>query len=361
MYVIRVRAGLAACLFAAPLLAQTGAQVLLVGNRNSPESREVVDYYRPRRAIPAANICWLSTTTDEQIDWETYESGIERPIGDYLKKTGLQEKVLYIALTLGVPLKISGSGGITGTQSSVDSELALLYLKLKGGKVDRAGPANNPFFRVRDAPFRHPQFPIYLVTRLAAYDVADVKAMIDRSLAARNRGVFVIDAGPGATSEGNNWLRTASLLLPPTRVKMDMTTKPLYGEKNVIGYAAWGSNDPSRHERWLRFQWLPGAIATEFVSTNARTLKWPPENWNIDGAAFAGSTQSLSADLIHEGATGASGNVYEPYLSTCARPEYVLPAYFDGRTLAESFYMGLPALSWMGVILGDPLCSLGRP
>ena len=34
----------------------------------------------------------------------------------------------------------------------------------------------------RDAPFRHSAFPIYLVTRLAGYDLADVKAMIDRSL-----------------------------------------------------------------------------------------------------------------------------------------------------------------------------------
>jgi len=31
----------------------------------------------------------------------------------------------------------------------------------------------------RDEPFRHPRFPIYLVTRLAAWDLADVKAMID--------------------------------------------------------------------------------------------------------------------------------------------------------------------------------------
>ncbi len=136
----------------------------------------------------------------------------------------------------------------------------------------------------------------------------------------------------------------------------------LYGEKNVIGYASWGSNDAKRKQRWLGFTWLPGAIATEFVSTNARTLKRPPDDWNISsGRDYAGSQQSLSADLIHEGATGVSGNVYEPYLQACARPEYVLPAYFDGRTLAESFYMGLPYLSWMGVVLGDPLCSLGRP
>ena len=354
---------LAACAsLGSSVFAQTGAQVLLVGNRNSAESRQIVDYYRSRRSVPGANVCWTSTTDSEEISWDVYRTGIEEPVGDCLKKAGLQEKVLYIVLTLGTPLKIDGSNGTMGTRASVDSELALLYSKLKGVKVERAGMVRNPFFTVRDSPFLHPRFPIYLVTRLAAYDVADVKAMIDRALAARNIGTFVIDAPSDAGGEGNGWLRTASLLLPPSRVKLDLTPRVLYGEKDVIGYASWGSNDVNRKQRWLHFQWLPGAIATDLVSTNARTLKRPPDDWNIGGGKpFAGSEQTLSADFIHEGATGASGNVYEPYLAACARPEYVLPAYFDGRNLAESFYMGLPYLSWMGVVLGDPLCSLGPP
>ncbi len=342
-----------------PLPAQTGAQVLLVGNSKSAESREIVDYYRPRRSIPPANVCWLSTTTDEEISWDVYQTAVEGPIGHCLTKAGLREKVLYIVLTLGTPLKVDGTSGTMATRSSVDSELTLLYGKLKGQKADRAGPLHNPFFGVRNAPFRHPQFPIYLVTRLAGYDVADVKGMIDRAHAARNTGKFVIDAAPGG--EGNSWLRTAALLIPSSRVKLDLTPKVLYSEKDVIGYASWGSNDPVRKQRWLGFQWLPGAIATEFVSTNARTFRRPPDNWTISAQPFGGSGQSLSADLIHEGVTGVSGNVYEPYLQACPRPEYVLPAYYDGRNLAESFYMGLPFLSWMGVVLGDPLCALGKP
>jgi uncharacterized protein (TIGR03790 family) len=152
------------------------------------------------------------------------------------------------------------------------------------------------------------------------------------------------------------------MLLPQRRLKLDLEPRVLYNEKGVIGYASWGANDPNRKERWLHFEWLPGAIATDFVSTNARTFHRPPDAWNtINGPVYAGSAQTLSADTIHEGASGASGNVYEPYLAACARPEYVLVAYFDGRNLAESFYMGLPYLSWMGVILGDPLCSLGTP
>ena len=355
-------------LAAIPLQAQTGENVLLVANRKSALSRQIADYYRPRRAVPAANVCYLDSTDDERIDWATYQRSIEMPVGACLTKAGLQEKVLYIVLTADIPLGIEGSGGSLeqAEYGSVDSELTLLYQKLKGAKFVRKGVVANPFFGRRDAPFRHPQVPIYMVTRLAAYDWTDVKGMIDRSLAARNRGRFVIDLQSAADDAGNDWLRNAATLLPAARVTLDESIRTLYDLKDVIGYASWGSNDQNRKRRWLGFQWLPGGIATEFVSTNMRTLKRPPDDWAYTTwqdheHQWAGSPQSLTADLIHEGATGASGNVYEPYLAACARPDYVLPAYFEGRNLAESFYLGISFLSWQTVILGDPLCSLGNP
>jgi uncharacterized protein (TIGR03790 family) len=359
---------LAMLLLAAPLWAQTGENVLLVVNRKSTLSLQIADYYRPRRSVPAANVCYLDITAGERIDWTTYLKSIEQPIGACLTKAGLREQVLYIALTADIPLGIEGAGGPLeqSEQSSVDSELTLLYQKLKGAKFVRKGVVTNPFFGKRDAPFRHPQFPIYLVTRLAAYDWNDVKGMIDRSLAARNRGKFVIDLQSADDEAGNDWLRNAAILLPTPRVVLDESTKMLYDQKDVIAYASWGSNDHNRKRRWLGFQWLPGGIATEFVSTNMRTLKRPPDNWTYTTwqdreHLWADSPQGLSADLIHEGATGASGNVYEPYLGGCARPDYVLPAYFEGRNLAESFYLGIAFLSWQNVVLGDPLCSLGNP
>jgi uncharacterized protein (TIGR03790 family) len=265
---------------------------------------------------------------------------------------------------MGIPLKVGGGGaGRMAGHASVDSELTLLYAKMGGAAYAvREGSVPNPFFMQRETPFRHPRFPMYLVTRLAAYDWTDVKAMIDRSLTARNRGKFVMDAGPGS-ADGNNWLRTAAMLLPKDRVILDTTPAVLYDRKEVIGYASWGSNDGGRKRRWLGFEWLPGAIATEFVSTNARTLKRPPDDWIFGDPmrAFGGSSQGLSADYIHEGATGVSGNAYEPYLDGCVRPDYLLPAYYEGRNLAESFYLALPYLSWQGIVLGDPLCSLGKP
>ena len=104
---------------------------------------------------------------------------------------------------------------------------------------------------------------------------------------------------------------------------------------------------------------------TEFVSTNARTFTRPPDNWNISwwdqkGKVpwFFGSPQTMTADYLKEGATGASGHVDEPFLGLCPRPQFVLPAYFSGRNLAESYYLGIPGLSWMNIVAGDPLTKL---
>ena len=157
------------------LRAQSGDNVLLVVNKNNAISRQIGDYYRPRRSVPTRNVCTIQTTSEEEINWKVYQEEIEQPIGNCLKRAGLVERVYYIVTTMGVPLKVDGPGaGPTAEHASVDSELALLYGKLKGGHYVRAGTVSNPFFQRRDNAFQHPMFPIYLVTRLAAYDLADV-------------------------------------------------------------------------------------------------------------------------------------------------------------------------------------------
>jgi uncharacterized protein (TIGR03790 family) len=348
----------------APARAQTPNQVLVVVNQKSPTSRRIGEYYMHQRGIPAANLCAIETTPQETIARPVYEREIEAPIGQYLKKRGLQETILYIVLTSGVPLRISGTGEQRTTDASaVDSELTLLYQRLHGAVIPLNGPVRNPFFARRDTPFTHPAFPMYLVTRLDAYTFADMKALVDRALQARNTGRFVIDLKGHDNTPGNEWLKTAAFLLPADRVIVDQSATVLSGIDRVIGYASWGSNDTDRKRRFLNFKWLPGAIATEFVSTDGRTFRQPPQSWEIgdwgnQGTWFEGSPQTLAADYIHEGATGASGQVYEPYLDFCPRPEFILPAYYSGRTLAESFYLGIPGLSWMNVIIGDPLTRL---
>lgn len=346
---------------------QTPEQVLVVVNRQSLASREIGEYYMHRRLIPLANLCNIDTADKEEIRRDVYDTRIERPIAAFLRKHGFEEKILYIVLTNGVPLKIGGNESLklSDPGASVDSELTLLYARMKGASIPLPGAASNPFYGKSNAPFAHPTFAMYLVTRLAGYDMRDMKAIVDRALAARNRGKFVIDTRDDEDTPGNHWLRTAAALLPKDRVVLDDSGKVLTGIREVIAYASWGSNDHARKRRFLHFEWLPGAIATEFVSTNARTFERPPDNWELGTwgdrkSWFADAPQTLTADYIHEGATGASGQVYEPYLHLTPHPEFILPAYAAGRTLAESFYLGIPGLSWMNIVVGDPLCRL-RP
>jgi uncharacterized protein (TIGR03790 family) len=348
------------------LLAQPPDSVLIVVNQSSALSRKIGEYYAERRRVPAANICRLQATTDEEISRTDFDDQISHPIQNYLRDHKLTEQILYIVTTAGVPLKVRGSGGLTGDAASVDSELTLLYFDLHDRSHALAAGIANPFFGKTGAPFRHPDFPIYLVTRLAGYDFDDVKAIVDRALLAHNRGKFVIDLKATDNTQGNRWLLDAARQLPRDRVVLDRSADVLEHESDVIAYASWGSNDPARKQRHLDFHWLPGAIMTEYVSTNGRTFARPPDNWNLGNwgdakATFAGSPQSLTADYIHDGVTGASGQVYEPYLQMTPRPNVVLPAYYRGRNLAESYYLSIPILSWMNIVIGDPLCSLGKP
>ncbi len=353
------------CLGCFAAAAQSADQVLVVINKRSGTSEQIGAYYSRKRDIPAGNICRIDTGTGEAAAPDQYRNEIEAPVAAFLKAHELTEKVLYIVLTKGVPLIVRGPGkGLQSSTASVDSELTLLYQRMKGAVVALPGPAPNPFFRQTDAPFRHPAFPMYLVTRLDGYDVKDVLGLVDRALMAKNTGKFVIDLKARDRDGGNQWLRAAALLLPKQRLVFDDSAAVLANIAGVIGYASWGSNDTDHKFRFPHFGWLPGAIATEFVSTDGRTFTKPPDTWQIGGswedpkALFMGSPQSLTADYIHDGASGASGQVDEPYLQFCPRPDLVLPAYYSGRTLAESFYMGIPGLSWMNVVIGDPLMRL---
>jgi uncharacterized protein (TIGR03790 family) len=347
------------------LEAATPGNVLVVANTRSALSRSVAEYYTRKRSIPQRNVCVIDTATDETATREQFAREIAAPIAHCLRSRKLVETILYIVTTAGVPLRVKGKQPGARDNASVDSELTLLYAEITGRRPPLGGPVPNPFFK-QAAAFSHPRFPMYLVTRLAAYDFPAIRGMIDRSLAARNTGKFVIDLRDDGDPTGDEWLRDAVIRLPAGRVIFDDSKKVLTNQREVIGYASWGSNDRRRKTRKLGFEWLPGAIMTEFVSSNGRTFARPPEGWALGSwkdqrTWFGGSPQSLSADYIQEGATGASGHSDEPYLQYTPRPEYLLPAYYSGRNLAESFYLSIPALSWQNIVIGDPLCSLGRP
>src|SRR5688500_5003524 len=164
---------------------QSAQNVLVVVNRNSGVSQEIGAYYAQKRKIPARQVLRLSLPADEEIQRSVYVSQIERPIAQWLSEENAQDRILYIVLTKGVPLRIAGSTGDNATVSSVDSELTLLYRKAAGGFISPSGAIRNPYYLgdqpiASVKPFSHRDHDIYLVARLDGYTVADVKALIDR-------------------------------------------------------------------------------------------------------------------------------------------------------------------------------------
>jgi uncharacterized protein (TIGR03790 family) len=362
--------GIAACPQRAE--AQTGANVLLVENTNSATSNAIARHYAARRAVPQENVCLVNTVLTESITREAFDAQIARPIWKCVSTSQGHDRILYIVLTKDVPIRIIGTAGRTGTVASVDSELTLLYRRAVGVSTAIAGFVANPYFAGAAAvstiePFDHHAHDIFLVTRLDGYTREDALALVDRSMAAGREGRFVLDERASLLDSGGDaWLREAAERLRGQgmgdRTLLESSSAVVRNETNVLGYYSWGSNDAAARLRHLDTTFVPGALAAMFVSTDARTFKEPPAEWAPGNTAtratiFGGSHQSLVADLIRDGVTGAAGHVDEPFLDATIRPQILFPAYVSGRNLAESFYAAMPYLSWQTIVLGDPLCA----
>ena len=351
--------------------AQSASNVLVVSNRASPASETIARYYVEHRGIAQTNVCAIMTAVSESIARPAYESQIEGPIWQCIAGARAHDRILYIVLTKDVPLRISGTSGRTGTNASVDSELTLLYRRRTGQAVPFPGFVPNPYFAgtapiATIQPFSHRSQDIYLVTRLDGYTVQDAIGLVDKAAAAVPRGRFILDErGALADPGGDRWLRAAAERLRSQgledRITLDESRQVLTKQADVLGYYSWGSNDPAIRTRHFDMAFVPGALAGMFVSTDGRTFKEPPASWTPSDDArngvFGGSHQSLMADLIREGVTGAAGHVDEPFLDATIRPDILFPAYVSGRNLAESYYAAMPYLSWQTIIVGDPLCA----
>ena len=355
-----------------PALAQSGANVLLVVNEQSADSGRIAEHYARVRGVPPGQILRVNVDVADEIERTVFEARIQTPIARWLQEHSAQDRILYIVLTRGIPLRIRGSADRDGTRASVDSELTLLYRRMSGADAPPAGRLANPYFLGakpldQAAAFNRKASDIYLVTRLDGYTVDDVIALVDRGVAPVQEGRILLDQQGGTASQaGDAWLKLGADRLGAagfgSRVTLDSSPGVVTGAKNLLGYYSWGQTYQGPKSRHLGLSFVPGAIAGSFVSTDARTFAEPPAAWPIgtwlDRATYyAGSPQSLTGDLVRDGVTGVAGNVAEPFLDAAIRPDILFPAYLSGFNLAESFYLAMPYLSWQSVVIGDPLAA----
>ncbi len=341
--------------------------VAVLVNVNSPSSLAIGQYFQAARGIPDINVIRLNLPSVEEIDGPAF-TALRSQVEEYLVENNLTISINYLVTTKGMPLKVNREPGMarpgstSSASASVESELALL-LGSRSASIGLAGRCWSPYY-CAGRHFSRTAFGMYLVTRLDGYSVDDVKAMIDRSgpgLAPDPSSTYVLDQDPTWNSassvsplNANLADACAALRAKGLAVELNTDTSFVVSRPAVGGYVSWGSND--RHASLYtdhaipHSTWSRGAIAETYVSTSARSFAAPP--------AYG---QSLIADLLREGASGAKGYVYEPYSTSMANASLLLDKYTSGYNLAESYYLASPYLSWMDVIVGDPKTSLASP
>lgn len=344
--------------------------VLLIVNGTHPGSAVVAERYRALHDIPADHVVTLQVEVADQISRTDYLRKIERPVAAWIEQAAAHDRITYLVLMPGMPTRVVGTVGRTGTVASVDSELTLLYRALTGTRPGPTGPIRNPYFSESAVDGRWPAFDrhrhdIYLVARLDGFTVDDVLALVGRCGGASAGGRFVLDDRAPLDVREHRWFAAAAARLTEAigadRVLFDRTLSTVQHEADVMGFYSWGTADPGHRQRQVPLTFRPGAIAASLSSTDGRTFTAPPEGWRPGSwqartSYYKGSPEWLAADLIKSGLTGVAANVADPYADGAVRPEVLFPAYVAGRTLGEAMYLATPSLSWQTVVIGDPLC-----
>ena len=347
---------------------------VVVYNKAAADSTELARFYAKQRGIASDHIVGLNCSTDEEITREEYDTNIAGPLRETfqahnwwkLRETAEQQNVVdattirFVALIKGVPLKIKpvatpydgdkrGGGPVSDhNEASVDSELTILGLFSR----QISGLLRNPYFQSFKpiGEFENPV--VLLVCRLDAPDAATVRRMIIDSIAAEKKGLrgraYVDGAHETAAGyvAGDQWLSEIPLQLHKVGVPVVYDNAPAlfpngYPMTDCALYYGWRTEKAAGPFAQSDFHFVPGAVAVHIHSFSAITLRDASANW--------------VAPLLSRGAAATLGNVYEPYLEFTSHLNVLNDRLLHGFTFAESAYSSIDVLSWMSVMVGDPL------
>lgn len=359
-------------LYAASTPADLAQATIVIYNRAAPESAGLARFYAQARHIPNDHIVGLDCSTEEEISRKEYDETIAEPLrrifGErqwWTLRTDADKhpvvstsRITFVALIRGMPMKIRATVDYPGdrvennqvggqNQAAVDSELSLLGLFSK----QISGAANNPYFQSYRSIAELGVANILLVGRLDAPTAGIVKRMITDAVEIEKSGLWGrayvdgADHTSGGLAEGDEWLHAVTKDLRQAGIPVTFDTSselfpsgfPMNDCALYYGWYAGGISGPFQDPG---FAFARGAVAVHIHSYSANTLR---------------SDAGWVAPLLAKGAAASLGNVYEPYLQLTAHLDIFNDRLLHGFTLAESAYMSTRVLSWMNIVVGDPL------
>ena len=238
------------------------------------------------------------------------------------------------------------------TGASVDSELMLVL----AGKYPLAMWVPNPFFLgFKDEKLKLAKKDVTMVSRLDAPAPEMVQRMIDDAIAVEKvglTGTAYFDAryvDPGDKPVSGYGLYDKSIYLAAKRIR-EKELMPLVLEDTGKLFQPGECPRAALYCGWYSlaryvdaFEWVPGAIGYHIASAECRTLR-------------QGNSQVWCKRMLEDGVAVTIGPVDEPYVQAFPLPEVFFRVLTEGMlTVAESYLLSLPYLSWKMVLVGDPL------
>lgn len=319
----------------------------VVFNVDYPESESLAKYYAERRGIPMEKLIGLQCSQEEAITREAYDKTIRDPLA-----SKIPADTAVLVLMRGVPAMIirqkENPKPSREDEASVDSELACLRM----GSSALDGPITNPYF---NQPKRFAETPsaarMLLVGRLDAASSDTVRRMVDDAVAVEKtglRGRAVIDLAlkQGAYQEGEEWLRRSvqtyrSRGIPTYADRYEPVIRDGWPLPDTALYFGWYVDTIAGALKNPAFRFKRGAVACHLHSYSASVIRTTTKNW--------------VGPLLDRGAAATMGNVWEPYLSLTVHFDIFNDRLLRGDTLVEAAWCATPGLSWMSVVIGDPL------
>ena len=344
------------------------ADVAVLYNSASPESKKLAEIYRDARHIPQENLIGLPMPDQQDITREQYDQAIRNPLRGEFRQRGwvqlgkdstgiilpVKNKIRILVTMRGVPLRIQPAPStavatpqnpIAGrNEASVDSELAVFAVE--GLPID--GLLKNQFFQ-SSLSITEQNFPyIVLTARIDAPHFETCERMIRDAIETEKTGLWgraYIDIA-NKVPEGDKWLEDVAEMnraagIPTVVDKFNDTLPKNYPATEAALYYGWYDWNVSGPFLATEFRFRKGAVAMHLHSFSAEQLRDGNKNW--------------SGALLERGAAVTIGNVYEPYLHLTHHFAVIQKALLAGHTWVEAAWMAMPASSWQGVVLGDPL------
>jgi uncharacterized protein (TIGR03790 family) len=98
-------------------------EILLVVNKNSPDSLRLASEYSQLRLVPAGQVIALDVPNDEEMTFEDYETKVVAPLRSFLSDHQLKDKIKCLLTFYGVPFRI------TNKHNSPDDDKELLEIR----------------------------------------------------------------------------------------------------------------------------------------------------------------------------------------------------------------------------------------